>query len=99
MRYAGVNMMLEMNSFERPCDFSDIGSLKKCVVRLGASYIAPGCVMDGSTLVVDVLDRSEMADVLRAEPLIDFEIEAPHGMQLSGTAFVSLGMSHNGQFN
>jgi len=92
-------MMLEKNYFDQPCDLSSLGALEKCTVRLSASYIAVGRVIDENTLVVDVLDRSEMADVLRVQPIVDFEIEAAHGMRLCGTALVSLGVSHTGQSN
>ncbi len=86
------------NTFVRACDFSLLDSRSTCAVNLCARYIAKGRAVSDTQLVVEVLDQSEMADLLRATPHVDFEIDTEHGMTMFGQVFVEVGPSIIGTF-
>lgn len=66
-------------------------------VRLGGNYIARGRLLSDDHIVVDILDESEMADLLRAQPQIDFEIETEPGIRILGSALARVGASRAGE--
>lgn len=78
----------------------DLTSLKQRAVLsvvLASSYIANGRIVSSDQLEVWILDNSDMAERLRSQPVVDFEVSVSERMNLCGRAFVTLGVSRIGQ--
>jgi hypothetical protein len=78
------------------CNFSVLRHLSHFNVCLSSTYIASGRFISSDQIAVLILDHSEMADTLRAQSSVPFEIDLGDGRLLAGMASAKLGTTHAG---
>ena len=66
---------------------------------MGSTYIAQARFVAVDLIQVSVLDCSQVADTLRTQAKVAFEVNLGDTMRLCGTAIVSLGASYVGANN
>jgi hypothetical protein len=84
------------SQFQNCPDLSSLKNRRVLSVSLASSYIANGRIVNTDQLEVWVLDNSEIAETLRSEPAVDFEVSLCEGMCLQGKALAELGVSRTG---